>query len=63
MFLIAVTGYGRATDRAYGLQAGFDEHLVKPVNVDDILNLLSTLKVAQGDDAEPPPARPDPLVQ
>jgi two-component system CheB/CheR fusion protein len=63
MFLIAVTGYGQAADRAYGRQAGFDEHLVKPVNVDDILNLLSTLKVPQRDDAETPPARPDPLVQ
>lgn len=29
--LIALTGYGRPEDRARSLEAGFDEHLVKPV--------------------------------
>ena len=29
--LIAVTGYGRDSDRERALQAGFDAHLVKPV--------------------------------
>lgn len=35
-FLIACTGYGRAEDRARALAAGFDEHLVKPVDLDDL---------------------------
>ena len=52
MFLIALTGYGQATDRAYGRQAGFDEHLVKPVNVDEILSLLCALKGHKGDEVE-----------
>jgi PAS domain S-box-containing protein len=32
--LIAVTGYGQAEDRARGVQAGFDAHLVKPIDID-----------------------------
>jgi CheY-like chemotaxis protein len=31
--LIAVTGYGRPEDRERALAAGFDQHLVKPVDV------------------------------
>jgi len=38
--LIAVTGYGRAEDRAAALAAGFDHHLVKPVDVQVLLKLL-----------------------
>lgn len=30
--LIAISGYGRPEDRARALEAGFDEHLVKPVD-------------------------------
>ena len=44
MFLIALTGYGQATDRTASREAGFDEHLVKPVDVDELLHLLATLK-------------------
>ncbi|MCO5169039.1 MAG: response regulator [Planctomycetes bacterium] len=38
--LIAVTGYGQAQDRERALQAGFDEHLVKPVDPDTLAELL-----------------------
>ncbi|MET0321242.1 MAG: ATP-binding protein [Duganella sp.] len=31
--LIAVTGYGQESDRALSLAAGFDDHLVKPVDI------------------------------
>jgi signal transduction histidine kinase len=34
--LIALTGYGRAEDRARALAAGFDQHLVKPVDLHDL---------------------------
>ena len=30
--LIALTGYGQAEDRARAFEAGFDDHLVKPVD-------------------------------
>jgi CheY-like chemotaxis protein len=38
--LIAVTGYGRSEDRQRSAAAGFDQHLMKPVDVGDILSLL-----------------------
>ena len=41
--LIAVTGYGTAEDKKKALQAGFDHHLVKPVEVDVLIALISAL--------------------
>jgi len=32
MTLVALTGWGQASDRARALEAGFDEHWVKPVD-------------------------------
>ena len=42
--LVAVTGYGQAEDRLRAQVAGFDYHFVKPVDIDDLLGLLSTLQ-------------------
>jgi signal transduction histidine kinase/ActR/RegA family two-component response regulator len=39
--LIAVTGYSQAEDRAKALSAGFDDHLVKPVDVSRLVELLN----------------------
>ena len=39
--IIAVTGYGEAKDRARSKAAGFDEHLVKPVDGDRVCELLA----------------------
>src|SRR5690606_8210696 len=39
--LIALTGYGQETDRRRSSLAGFDHHLVKPVDVDHLRRLLS----------------------
>jgi two-component system CheB/CheR fusion protein len=50
MFLIALTGYGQAADRAASRDAGFDEHLVKPVDVDKLLTLLVGLKSGSAPD-------------
>ncbi len=38
--LVAVTGYGRPQDREAALAAGFDHHLVKPVDIHQLLALL-----------------------
>jgi len=38
--LIAMTGYGQASDRAAALQAGFDAHIVKPASADKIMRAL-----------------------
>jgi len=41
-FLVALTGYGRTDDRRKALDAGFDAHLVKPVDPDELERLLAT---------------------
>jgi CheY-like chemotaxis protein len=38
--LVALTGYGQDEDRRRALEAGFDYHLVKPVDFDILLGLL-----------------------
>ncbi len=39
--LIAVSGHGSAEDRRKSQEAGFDHHLQKPVDLDDLEKLLS----------------------
>ena len=41
--LIAVTGYGQERDRRESLAAGFDEHMVKPLDFDRLEALLTTI--------------------
>lgn len=38
--LIALTGYGDEADRRRASEAGFDQHLVKPVDLDDLEKAL-----------------------
>lgn len=40
LLLIALSGYGRAEDLARSQEAGFDHHLVKPLNLHTLCNLL-----------------------
>ena len=42
--IVAVTGFGREEDRERSTQAGFDHHLVKPVETKQILELLGQTK-------------------
>lgn len=42
-YLIALTGYGRPEDRDAALAAGFDEHLVKPIEIARVERLLANL--------------------
>jgi CheY-like chemotaxis protein len=39
-FLVALTGFGQAEDRRRSLEAGFDEHLVKPLNFARLQQML-----------------------
>ncbi|BDT58762.1 hypothetical protein MasN3_22560 [Massilia varians] len=39
--LIALTGYGLAEDKRRVMEAGFDQHLVKPVGMDQLLEALA----------------------
>jgi DNA-binding response OmpR family regulator len=40
--LIALTGWGQDNDKALAVQAGFDHHLTKPADVDEIDRLVSS---------------------
>ena len=40
LFLVAMTGYGRPEDRARARAAGFDAHLVKPLNLAELRRIL-----------------------
>jgi CheY-like chemotaxis protein len=39
--LVALTGYGGEEDRQQALAAGFDHHMVKPVDLDTLHGLLA----------------------
>ena len=41
--LVALTGYGQDSDRQSSLQAGFNHHLVKPVRLEEMLQILATV--------------------
>ena len=48
MHLVALTGYGQASDRVASHEAGFDEHLVKPVQPDELLRVLARIQGQSG---------------
>jgi PAS domain S-box-containing protein len=41
--LVAITGYGQPEDRDKALRSGFNYHLVKPVNLEAVLEIIETL--------------------
>ncbi|MCW8195495.1 PAS domain S-box protein [Proteobacteria bacterium 005FR1] len=45
--IVALTGYGQAQDRRCSQEAGFDEHLVKPVSTEELIGLLSNQKTSE----------------
>jgi CheY-like chemotaxis protein len=46
IFLIAMTGFGQPDDRRQALEAGFDEHLVKPLQIEQLEAVFA--RVSQG---------------
>jgi CheY-like chemotaxis protein len=40
MYLVAITGWGQAEDKARASAAGFDQHLTKPVDPERVEELL-----------------------
>ena len=40
IFLVALTGYGQQQDREAVMRAGFDQHLVKPVDPKALVEIL-----------------------
>jgi signal transduction histidine kinase/ActR/RegA family two-component response regulator len=53
-FLAAVTGWGAPEDRLKSKEAGFDEHLTKPVDISIIELLLAALPARPNADRRPP---------
>ncbi len=49
--LVAISGFGQDEDRERSLTAGFDRHLIKPVDIDAVLAIVA--------DAPPPARGPD----
>jgi len=39
--IIAVSGYGQEEDRRRSCEAGFDQHLVKPVDYDALMSVFA----------------------
>jgi two-component system CheB/CheR fusion protein len=46
MMLVALTGWGQDSDRRRSKAAGFDYHLVKPVTLEALMSVLSSLEPA-----------------
>jgi CheY-like chemotaxis protein len=42
--LVALTGYGQSSDRHQTRVAGFDQHLIKPVDTGALRELLATIE-------------------
>ncbi len=41
VYMVALTGYGQASDQAAAMSAGFDQHLVKPLDPDELTRLMA----------------------
>ena len=48
MKLVAMTGWGRDGDRERALAAGFDVHVVKPLNLEQLRELLDSIALEGG---------------
>ena len=54
--MIAVTGYGSEEDRKKAKRAGFDAHVVKPIDLDVLLSHIRVDGAGLGEDAATPVA-------
>ncbi len=58
IYLVALTGYGQPDDRRQAHQAGFDAHLVKPVNPEALLAVIQNAGQKAGQNAAQNAGRP-----
>jgi signal transduction histidine kinase/DNA-binding response OmpR family regulator len=56
LVLVALTGYGQADDRRRSHEAGFDHHLVKPVDADALSAVLAAARKHDGEEGAGLPA-------
>ena len=47
MVLVALTGWGQEEDRQKSREAGFDAHMVKPVDLDALMRVLGSLRMSE----------------
>ena len=47
-YLVSLTGWGQEDDRRRSVEAGFDAHLVKPVEIDALMQLLAGVSAGGG---------------
>ncbi len=48
---MALTGYGQDEDRRTAFEAGFNQHLVKPISIDALEQLLEGVPAGNGEPA------------
>lgn len=48
MILVALSGWGRTTDLEAARSAGFDDHLLKPFDVERLLEVIARLRGTRG---------------
>jgi PAS domain S-box-containing protein len=58
VLLVALTGYGQTSDKQRAKEAGFDYHLVKPVSLEALLDLLNFLPARENVGCEQNQQRP-----
>jgi PAS domain S-box-containing protein len=51
--LVAITGYGRPEDSARALEAGFDVHLVKPIQLERLAQVMKSARAAASNPVSP----------
>ena len=51
MFLVALTGYGQPEDRRKALDAGFDTHIVKPIDPNHLSAIIASFPRCRQEDA------------
>ncbi len=54
-YIVALSGYGQDTDKQNALKAGFDTHLTKPVDFEDLRRVFAAIPANNVNTAEPRP--------
>jgi CheY-like chemotaxis protein len=57
VLLIAVTGWGQDADKARAAGAGFDHHLTKPIDADQLERLLNAFRESRAASPDRPVAQ------
>ena len=47
-FAIGMSGYGKADDRARAIAAGFEQYLIKPIDMDSLITLIESVPSRRG---------------